>query len=63
MPDDVRHGAPDPLAEAFAAVGVPAQIETPLGAVLADDDGSITIWFGPSAPEDREANWIQPTPA
>ena len=27
-----------------------------------NDDGSITLWFGPEAPEGREANWIQTVP-
>ena len=26
------------------------------------DDGSITLWFGPEAPEGREAKWIQTVP-
>jgi hypothetical protein len=32
------------------------------GTVEADDDGSTTIWFGPTAPEGRQANWIQTVP-
>jgi hypothetical protein len=32
------------------------------GAVAPNDDGSYTIWFGPTAPEGREANWIQTVP-
>jgi hypothetical protein len=27
--------------------------------VVANDDGSYTIWFGPQAPPGRESNWIQ----
>jgi hypothetical protein len=29
------------------------------GTVEPNDDGSITLWFGPTAPEGRESNWIQ----
>jgi hypothetical protein len=29
------------------------------GTVAANDDGSITIWFGPNPPDGREHNWIQ----
>lgn len=32
------------------------------GDVVANDDGSTTIWFGPVAPEGRETNWIQTVP-
>ncbi|WP_167004340.1 DUF1254 domain-containing protein [Mumia sp. ZJ430] len=32
------------------------------GDVAANTDGSITVWFGPTAPEGREANWIQTVP-
>ena len=32
------------------------------GAVVPDDDGSFTLWFGPAAPEGREVNWIQTVP-
>jgi hypothetical protein len=31
-------------------------------AVPADDDGSFTLWFGPTAPEGREASWVQTVP-
>ena len=30
--------------------------------MVVNDDGSITLWFGPEAPEGREANWIQTVP-
>jgi hypothetical protein len=30
--------------------------------VVADDDGGFTIWFGPDAPDGRDANWIQTVP-
>lgn len=30
--------------------------------VVANEDGSFTIWFGPGAPEGHEANWIQTVP-
>ena len=28
----------------------------------ANDDGSIDLYFGPEAPEGKEANWIQTVP-
>jgi hypothetical protein len=30
--------------------------------VVANDDGSYTIWFGPKAPEGKEGNWVQTMP-
>jgi hypothetical protein len=30
--------------------------------LLTNDDGSIDIFFGPEAPEGKEANWIQTVP-
>ena len=30
--------------------------------VKANDDGSYTVWFGPEAPEGKEANWVQTVP-
>ncbi|MGW5239144.1 DUF1254 domain-containing protein [Monashia sp. NPDC004114] len=32
------------------------------GTVASEDDGSVHLWFGPEAPEGREANWIQTVP-
>ena len=32
------------------------------GTVLADDDGSTTLYFGPDAPEGRQPNWVQTVP-
>ena len=32
------------------------------GQVLANPDGSTTIYFGPAAPEGKESNWIQTVP-
>lgn len=32
------------------------------GAMQADDDGDTVIYFGPTAPEDKETNWIQTLP-
>lgn len=32
------------------------------GTVALNDDGSTTIWFGPTAPEGKESNWIQTVP-
>jgi len=32
------------------------------GTVATNDDGSVDLWFGPTAPEGREANWIQTVP-
>lgn len=30
--------------------------------IKSNPDGSITLWFSPSAPEGKEANWIQTIP-
>ena len=30
--------------------------------LIVNDDGSIDVWFGPEAPEGKEANWIQTAP-
>ena len=30
--------------------------------LVENDDGSITIWFGPKVPKGKEANWIQTLP-
>lgn len=30
--------------------------------IQANADGSITVWFGPKAPEGKEANWVQTMP-
>ena len=30
--------------------------------MMVNEDGSITLWFGPEAPEGREANWVQTVP-
>lgn len=32
------------------------------GTVQAEEDGSHVLWFGPTAPEGRESNWIQTVP-
>jgi len=32
------------------------------GKVQPNDDGSVTVWFGPEAPEGRENNWVQTVP-
>ncbi len=32
------------------------------GTVESNDDGSITVWFGPTAPDGLESNWIQTMP-
>jgi hypothetical protein len=32
------------------------------GAIAADDDGSCTLWFAPTAPEGKESNWIPTIP-
>nr|WP_223263834.1 DUF1214 domain-containing protein [Rhodococcus sp. MTM3W5.2] len=29
------------------------------GTVLEEQDGSIVLWFGPTAPQGKESNWIQ----
>ena len=31
--------------------------------MLVNDDGSIDLYFGPSAPKGKEANWIQTIPS
>lgn len=30
--------------------------------LLVNADGSVDVWFGPKAPEGKEANWIQTVP-
>ena len=30
--------------------------------VVANADGTISVWFGPQAPADHESNWIQTVP-
>lgn len=30
--------------------------------VVANDDGSYTVWFGPQPPEGKTGNWIQTMP-
>ncbi len=30
--------------------------------LIVNDDGSVDVWFGPEAPEGKEANWIQTAP-
>ncbi|AXI56436.1 hypothetical protein C1J05_19715 [Sulfitobacter sp. JL08] len=30
--------------------------------LVANDDGSYTVWFGPKAPEGKESNWVQTMP-
>jgi hypothetical protein len=32
------------------------------GTVAPNDDGSYTIWFGPTPPEGQEPNWIETVP-
>ena len=32
------------------------------GGVVINDDGSVDVWFGPSAPEGHESNWVQTVP-
>lgn len=32
------------------------------GTVAEEQDGSIVLWFGPTAPEGKDANWIQTVP-
>jgi hypothetical protein len=32
------------------------------GDVQPNEDGSVTVWFGPQAPEGKEKNWIQTVP-
>ncbi|WP_108659986.1 DUF1254 domain-containing protein [Acuticoccus kandeliae] len=32
------------------------------GGAKADADGSVTVWFGPTAPAGHEANWVQTMP-
>jgi hypothetical protein len=31
-------------------------------ALKLEADGSATVWFGPTAPEGQEANWVQTMP-
>lgn len=30
--------------------------------IVANDDGSYTVWFGPESPEGHEGNWVQTLP-
>ena len=39
-----------------------AGVDSNLSGVKANDDGSTTIWFAPTAPEGKEGNWIQTMP-
>ncbi|AZV76964.1 DUF1254 domain-containing protein [Parasedimentitalea marina] len=39
-----------------------AGLDSTLKDVVANEDGSFTIWFGPEAPEGKEGNWIQTMP-
>jgi hypothetical protein len=39
-----------------------AGLDSTLPGLVANDDGSYTVWFGPKAPEGREGNWIQTMP-
>ena len=32
------------------------------GTVPANEDGSTTVYFGPTAPEDKQSNWVQTVP-
>ncbi len=39
-----------------------AGIDSTRPGVVTNADGSATVWFGPSAPEGHEANWVQTVP-
>ena len=32
------------------------------GELIGNEDGSVDLYFGPTAPEGREANWVQTIP-
>ncbi|HCB06158.1 MAG TPA: hypothetical protein DEQ43_18275 [Nocardioides bacterium] len=32
------------------------------GTVEANADGSVDLWFGPTAPDGKESNWVQTVP-
>ena len=32
------------------------------GTVAANDDGSIDLYFGPTAPDSKQSNWVQTVP-
>ncbi|MBL4766708.1 MAG: DUF1254 domain-containing protein [Rhodobacteraceae bacterium] len=36
-----------------------AGIDSNKSDIIANEDGSYTVWFGPKAPEGHEANWVQ----
>jgi hypothetical protein len=39
-----------------------AGVDSTAGDLKVGTDGSVTVWFGPTAPEGEEANWVQTTP-
>ncbi|MCU0853446.1 MAG: DUF1254 domain-containing protein [Rhodobacteraceae bacterium] len=39
-----------------------AGVDSTNQALKVDTDGSVTVWFGPTAPEGHEANWVQTMP-
>lgn len=39
-----------------------AGVDSNQPSLMANEDGSYTVWFGPEAPEGREGNWIQTMP-
>ncbi len=39
-----------------------AGLDSTLEGLVANEDGSYTVWFGPEAPKGKDGNWIQTTP-
>jgi len=39
-----------------------AGLDSTLESVKPNEDGSYTVWFGPTAPKDKEGNWVQTMP-
>ena len=39
-----------------------AGIDSNSPGLVANPDGSYTVWFGPKAPEGKEGNWVQTMP-
>ena len=39
-----------------------AGVDSTLPGLRTNPDGSVTVWFGPSAPAGQQANWVQTVP-
>jgi hypothetical protein len=39
-----------------------AEVGSRTEGLISNDDGSVDVYFGPKAPEGKEANWVQTDP-